>query len=140
VQLSRRLRRPARGEIWLVNAHIPEYSGGNRSNHEPKRVRKLLLHKREIEKLIGAVARAHMTVVPLELYFNERGPREAADRARQGQDRRRQAAERCASATEARAGAGDARAEIAPASPSPPGGNRQFRPANPRLDASRAGP
>jgi len=73
VQLSDAYADPRGGEIWLVNAHIPEYSGGNRANHEPKRVRKLLLHKREIEKLIGAVARAHMTVVPLELYFNERG-------------------------------------------------------------------
>jgi SsrA-binding protein len=73
VQLSDAYADPRGGEIWLVNAHIPEYSGGNRGNHEPKRARKLLLHKREIEKLIGAVARAHMTVVPLELYFNERG-------------------------------------------------------------------
>ena len=73
VQLSDSYADPRAGEMWLVNAHIPEYAGGNRQNHEPKRPRKLLLNKREIEKLIGAVTRAHMTVVPLELYFNERG-------------------------------------------------------------------
>jgi SsrA-binding protein len=61
------------GEIWLINAHIPEYSGGNRMNHEPKRSRKLLLHSRQISKLIGAVTRERMTLVPLEIYFNERG-------------------------------------------------------------------
>jgi SsrA-binding protein len=61
------------GEIWLVNANIPEYLQGNRFNHEPKRRRKLLLHRRQINKLIGAVEREGMTVVPLKLYFNQRG-------------------------------------------------------------------
>jgi SsrA-binding protein len=61
------------GELWLVNAHIPEYRGGNRFNHEPKRPRKLLVNKRERDKLIGAVTREGMTVVPLAIYFNERG-------------------------------------------------------------------
>ncbi|MCG2842475.1 SsrA-binding protein SmpB [Sandaracinobacter sp. RS1-74] len=61
------------GEIWLVNAHIPEWSHGNRFNHEPRRVRKLLLTQREITKLHGAVARQGMTLVPLSVYFNERG-------------------------------------------------------------------
>ena len=61
------------GELWLFNAHIPEFHGGNRLNHEPKRPRKLLLHKKEIEKMIGAVSRERMTIVPLELFFNERG-------------------------------------------------------------------
>jgi SsrA-binding protein len=61
------------GELFLVNAHIPEYKGGNRFNHEPRRERKLLLHKREIDKLLGAMHRAGQTVVPLRLYFNERG-------------------------------------------------------------------
>lgn len=60
-------------EIWLVNANIPEFSHGNRFNHEPKRPRKLLLSKREISKLQGAVARQGMTLVPLSVYFNERG-------------------------------------------------------------------
>ena len=64
----------ARGsEIWLINANIPEYLQGNRFNHEPKRPRKLLLHRKQINKLIGAVDREGMTLIPLKLYFNERG-------------------------------------------------------------------
>ncbi len=61
------------GEIYLLNAHISEYRGGNRFNHEPTRPRKLLLHKREIRKLIGAVQREGVTLVPLSIYFNDRG-------------------------------------------------------------------
>src|SRR6202008_3365228 len=61
------------GEIWLVNANIPEYLQGGRFNHTPKRVRKLLLHRRQIDKLAGAVEREGMTLVPLKLYFNEKG-------------------------------------------------------------------
>jgi SsrA-binding protein len=61
------------GEIWLVNATIPEYLQANRFNHLPKRPRKLLLHKRQANKLIGAVEREGMTLIPLKLYFNERG-------------------------------------------------------------------
>jgi SsrA-binding protein len=62
------------GELWLINANIPEYrQSGPHNNHEPKRHRKLLLHKRQINKLIGAVEREGMTLVPLKLYFNERG-------------------------------------------------------------------
>ena len=61
------------GEIWLVNANIPEYLQANRFNHAPKRPRKLLLHKRQIAKLASAVEREGMTIVPLKLYFNERG-------------------------------------------------------------------
>jgi SsrA-binding protein len=60
-------------EVWLINANIPEFSHGNRFNHEPKRPRKLLLHQREISKLHGAVARQGMTLVPLSVYFNSRG-------------------------------------------------------------------
>lgn len=59
--------------VWLVNSNIPEFSHGNRFNHEPKRPRKLLLHEREINKLHGAVAREGMTLVPLSIYFNGRG-------------------------------------------------------------------
>lgn len=59
--------------VWLVNANIPEFSHGNRFNHEPKRPRKLLLHEREINKLHGAVAREGMTLVPLSIYFNGKG-------------------------------------------------------------------
>jgi SsrA-binding protein len=61
------------GELWLYNANIPEYLQASRFNHAPKRPRKLLLHKREIDKLIGAVERQGMTVVPLKLYFNPKG-------------------------------------------------------------------
>jgi SsrA-binding protein len=60
-------------EVWLVNSNIPEFSHGNRYNHEPKRPRKLLLNHREIAKMHGAVARQGMTLVPLSVYFNERG-------------------------------------------------------------------
>jgi SsrA-binding protein len=60
-------------EAWLINANIPEFSHGNRFNHEPKRPRKLLLHAREIEKLLGAVERKGMTMIPLSIYFNSRG-------------------------------------------------------------------
>ena len=61
------------GELWLYNANIPEYLQANRFNHAPKRPRRLLLHKREIYRLIGAVEREGMTLVPLKLYFNEKG-------------------------------------------------------------------
>ena len=60
-------------EIWLINSHIPEYSHGNRLNHQPRRQRKLLLSKREIGKLQGAVTRQGLTLVPLSIYFNGRG-------------------------------------------------------------------
>jgi SsrA-binding protein len=61
------------GELWLINSNIPEYQQAGRFNHLPKRPRKLLLHQRQINKLAGAVERDGMTVVPLKLYFNERG-------------------------------------------------------------------
>ena len=61
------------GEIWLLNSNIPEYLQASRFNHAPKRPRKLLLHRREIAKLIGAVERQGMTLVPLKLYFNVKG-------------------------------------------------------------------
>lgn len=61
------------GELYLVNAYIPEYLQANRFNHETKRPRKLLLHKRQINKLIGAVQRDGLTIVPLKMYFNEKG-------------------------------------------------------------------
>ncbi|MEM1103803.1 MAG: SsrA-binding protein SmpB [Pseudomonadota bacterium] len=61
------------GELFLINAYIPEYSAGNRQNHAPRRHRKLLLHKREMGKLAGAIQRKGYTLVPLKLYFNDRG-------------------------------------------------------------------
>jgi SsrA-binding protein len=61
------------GELYLVNATIPEYHAGNIFNHEPRRPRKLLLHRREMGKLIGAMRRSGETVIPTALYFNPRG-------------------------------------------------------------------
>ncbi|QHL91506.1 SsrA-binding protein SmpB [Sphingomonas changnyeongensis] len=61
------------GEVWLVNSNVPEFSHGNRFNHEPKRPRKLLLKERQINKMHGAVAREGMTLVPLSVYFNGKG-------------------------------------------------------------------
>jgi SsrA-binding protein len=60
-------------EIVLINADIPPYSGGNRFNHEPRRPRKLLLHRKQIGKLIGAVQREGRTIIPTKLYWNEKG-------------------------------------------------------------------
>lgn len=61
------------GELWLINSYIPEYFAGNRFNHEPRRRRKLLVNKRQLAKLAQAVEREGMTMVPLKIYFNERG-------------------------------------------------------------------
>ncbi|MEM5516972.1 SsrA-binding protein SmpB [Henriciella sp. AS95] len=61
------------GELWLVNSDFPPYEGANQFNHEPKRRRKLLVSKREVARLAQAVERAGRTIVPLKLYFNERG-------------------------------------------------------------------
>jgi SsrA-binding protein len=61
------------GEIWWINGFIPEYAQGNRHNHEPKRLRKLLLHKKQVSKLIGQLKVQGTTLVPLKLYFNSRG-------------------------------------------------------------------
>ena len=61
--------RLSRGEVFLEGMHITPYEQGNRYNHDPVRTRKLLLHRREIEKLIGAVEQKGLTLVPLELYF-----------------------------------------------------------------------
>lgn len=60
-------------EVWLINANIPEWSHGNRYNHTPTRPRKLLLNRRQINKLHGAVMRKGMTIVPLSIYFNSQG-------------------------------------------------------------------
>lgn len=64
---------PEGREIMLINANIPEYGPANRFNHEPKRPRKLLLHRKQIDKLLGAVQREGRTLVPLRLYFNDKG-------------------------------------------------------------------
>ncbi|WP_219412717.1 SsrA-binding protein SmpB [Pseudonocardia nigra] len=59
------------GEVWLRNLHVPEYSMGGWTNHEPRRTRKLLLHRGEIERLIGKIREGGLTLVPLSLYFND---------------------------------------------------------------------
>jgi len=61
------------GELWLINSYVPEYFAGNRFNHEPRRKRKLLVSKRQLARLAQAIEREGMTMVPLKLYFNERG-------------------------------------------------------------------
>jgi SsrA-binding protein len=61
------------GALYLINAHIAEYAQAGRTNHEPTRRRKLLLHRRELDRLRGAIQREGMAVVPLRLYFNARG-------------------------------------------------------------------
>jgi SsrA-binding protein len=60
-------------EITWLNAYIPEYAGANRFNHEPRRPRRVLLHRRQIDRLLGAVRREGRTIVPTRLYFNARG-------------------------------------------------------------------
>jgi len=69
VNLRDAYARPDRGEFWLVGAHIAQYPGGNRYNHEPKRPRKLLLHSREIAELSGDIMAKGLTVVPLKMYL-----------------------------------------------------------------------
>ena len=64
---------PEGGELFLVNAHIPAYEGASHFQHDEKRKRKLLLHRKEIDRLMAAVNRKGMTVVPLKLFFNDRG-------------------------------------------------------------------
>jgi len=61
------------GELFLVNANIPEYEAASHFGHEPRRPRKLLLHRKEVNRLLGAIRREGVTVVPLSIYFNERG-------------------------------------------------------------------
>ena len=65
---------PIKGELYLLNAYIPEFAGAAHFGHsETRRPRKLLLHKRQVERLLGLIKRAGMTLVPLKIYFNERG-------------------------------------------------------------------
>jgi len=61
------------GEMWLFNAYFPEYEAANRFNHEPRRLRKLLLKRRELGRLIGQIQRDGVTLVPMSIYFNARG-------------------------------------------------------------------
>ena len=78
------------GELWLHNVHIPPYGPASRENHEPERPRKLLAHRREIERLIGRINERGLTLVPTRIYFNG-SAREGRDRARPRQGPLRQA-------------------------------------------------
>jgi SsrA-binding protein len=84
------------GEVWLVGARIDEYAQGNIANHDPDRDRKLLLHRREIESLIGKVQQQGLTLVPIRLYFkNGRAKLELAlARGKEQRDKRRDIAKR----------------------------------------------
>ena len=84
------------GEVWLVGAHIPEYAQGNLANHDPDRDRKLLLHRGEIDSLLGKVREKGLTLVPTRLYFkNGRVKVEiAVARGKEQRDKRRDIAER----------------------------------------------
>jgi len=85
------------GEIWLINAYIPEYGEANRFNHNPRRRRKLLLHRKEMARLISAIQREGMTIVPNRLYFNDRGLAKlqiALAKGRKAHDKREVAKER----------------------------------------------
>jgi len=85
-----------KGEVWLRKLHIPPYEPASRENHEPERPRKLLLHKGEIERLIGKIAEKGLTLIPLRLYF--KGSRAKVElalaRGKGGRDRRRDIADR----------------------------------------------
>lgn len=72
-QITEAYASPERGELWLINAHIPEYLQANRFNHEEKRPRKLLVKKKDLARLSQDVERAGNTIVPMKLYFNEQG-------------------------------------------------------------------
>jgi SsrA-binding protein len=72
-QIAESYASPERGELWLINAHIPEYLQAKRFNHEERRPRKLLVSRKQLAKLSQDVERAGYTIVPLKIYFNERG-------------------------------------------------------------------
>lgn len=104
VNLQDAYARVERGEAWLIGAHIAPYTAGNRWNHEPRRTRKLLLHRSEIDELVGRAGAKGLTIVPLRLYIDDRGHAKlelGLARGKQLHDRRRDIAER------------DARREIA---------------------------
>ena len=95
--LSSSYARVERGEAWLIGADIAPFEGGNRYNHEPKRNRKLLLHRAQIDELMGRAKAKGQTIVPLRLYINERGRAKielGLARGKQLHDRRRDIADR----------------------------------------------
>jgi SsrA-binding protein len=97
VNLADAYARVERGEAWLVGAHIAPFEQANRYNHEPKRTRKLLLHRSEIDELLGRTKAKGQTIVPLRLYINEKGRAKVElglARGKQLHDRRRDIADR----------------------------------------------
>ena len=95
--LSDAYARVEKGEAWLVGAHIAAYEQGNRYNHAPRRDRKLLLHRVEIDQLMGRAAAKGLTIVPLRLYLNDRGRAKVElglAKGKQLHDRRRDIADR----------------------------------------------
>jgi SsrA-binding protein len=97
VNLADAYARIERGEAWLIGAHIAPFEQGNRNNHEPKRERKLLLHRAEIDELLGRTKAKGHTIVPLRLYLTSRGRAKVElglARGKQLHDRRRDIAER----------------------------------------------
>ena len=95
--LSDAYARIERGEAWLIGAHIAPFEGGNRYNHEPKRIRKLLLHRSEIDQMLGRAKAKGQTIVPLRLYISPKGRAKlemALARGKQLHDRRRDIADR----------------------------------------------
>ncbi len=105
VNISSAYARIEKGEAWLIGADIAPFDQGNRYNHEPKRTRKLLLHRRQIDELLGRAQQKGQTIVPLRLYLN-RGKAKVElglARGKQQHDRRRDIAERDARRDVARA-------------------------------------
>jgi SsrA-binding protein len=97
VNLAEAYARVERGEAWLVGAHIAPWAGGNRYNHDPRRDRKLLLHRTQIDELLGKAKAKGQTIVPLRLYITQRGRAKlelGLARGKQWHDRRREIAER----------------------------------------------
>jgi SsrA-binding protein len=97
VNLSDAYARVEKGEAWLLGAHIAPFELGNRYNHEPRRDRKLLLHRAEIDQLLGRAAAKGLTVVPLRLYINDKGRAKVElglAKGKQLHDRRRDIADR----------------------------------------------
>ncbi len=97
VSLTEAYARVEGDEAWLVGAHIAPFEGGNRLNHEPKRTRKLLLHRNEIDRLLGLTKAKGLTIVPLRLYISDRGRAKVelgVARGKQLHDKRRDIAER----------------------------------------------
>jgi SsrA-binding protein len=97
INLADAFARIERGEAWLVGAHIAPWEGGNRENHEPKRDRKLLLHRNQIDQLLGKTKAKGLTLVPLKIYITARGKAKlelGLGRGKQLYDRRRELQDR----------------------------------------------